>query len=244
MLARTFVALLFVLLSLLPASPLHAQTTEHFTKLKELAEQGNPDAQGLLGDLYRKAAEQGLAYAQVQLSALYYAGRGVPQDYVESEKWARKAAEQGDASGQDMLGALYYNGKGVPLDYTEAERLFRKAAKQGNTDAQVRLGRMYFTGTGVPQDYTEAEKWYRKAAEQGDASGQFFLGGLYNDGKGVPQDNEEAYFWFNLAAVTGNKAFTEVRNLTAEILSPESRSAAQRRAREWKPTAPAAQGKQ
>jgi len=45
--------------------------------------------------LYRKAAEQGNAYAQYNLGFMYGNGEGVPQDYVEAHKWFNLAAAQG-----------------------------------------------------------------------------------------------------------------------------------------------------
>ena len=46
---------------------------------------------------YRKAADQGDAFAQYNLGVMYDNGEGVPQDQAEAVKWYRKAAEQGDA---------------------------------------------------------------------------------------------------------------------------------------------------
>jgi hypothetical protein len=36
---------------------------------------------------FLRAAEQGMAYAQLNLGLLYASGRGVPQDNVEAVKW-------------------------------------------------------------------------------------------------------------------------------------------------------------
>src|SRR5215469_9598956 len=41
---------------------------------------------------YRKAAEQGLALAQVGLGELYRTGQGVPQDYAQAVAWFERAA--------------------------------------------------------------------------------------------------------------------------------------------------------
>ena len=41
---------------------------------------------------FRKAAEQGNAYAQYNLGVMYYEGKGVPQDYVQSYIWLSIAA--------------------------------------------------------------------------------------------------------------------------------------------------------
>ncbi|MGO9417290.1 MAG: SEL1-like repeat protein, partial [Syntrophobacteraceae bacterium] len=42
---------------------------------------------------------QGNANAQFLLGAIYYDGKGAPQDYSEAIKWYRKAAERGAGSG-------------------------------------------------------------------------------------------------------------------------------------------------
>jgi TPR repeat protein len=51
---------------------------------------------------FRKAADQGFAYAQGRLAAMYVNGQGVPQDYAEAVKWFR-AADQGNADAQGKL---------------------------------------------------------------------------------------------------------------------------------------------
>ena len=67
-----------------------------------------------------KAAEQGDADAQYILGLMYYEGKGVPQNFAETAKWFLKAAEQGDAYAQYNLGLMYYNGKGVPQSYMQS----------------------------------------------------------------------------------------------------------------------------
>ena len=81
--------------------------------------------------LCRPLAEQGEAIAQLDLGAMYFDGKGVPQDYAEAVKWYRKAAEQGAWAAQFQLGAMYDTGNGVPQDYAEAVKWYRKAATKG-----------------------------------------------------------------------------------------------------------------
>ena len=57
----------------------------------KLANQGNADAQGFLGDCYRK-------------------GDGVEQDFTKAADYYTKAAEQGHAQAQCILGNCYYLG--------------------------------------------------------------------------------------------------------------------------------------
>ena len=157
-----------------------------------------------------KHAEQGNANAQNLVGEMYFLGKGVKQDYQEAAKWYRKAAEQGDANAQYNLGFMYKNGQGVKQDYQEAAKWYRKAAKwyrkaadQGRANAQYNLGLLYKKGQGVKQDYQEAAKWYRKAAEQGDANAQYNLGFMYENGQGVIQDRKEAAKWYRMAAEEG-----------------------------------------
>ena len=147
-----------------------------------------------------QAAKEGNAEAQFTLGEMYYAGKGVTQDYTEAYKWYRKAAEQGHKHAQISLGVLYYEGEGVTQDYAETVKWLLLAAEQGHAYAQACLALMYHNGNGVAQDHAEAAKWYRQAAEQGNAEAQFNLGYLYYVGKGVTQDYAEAVKWFHKAA--------------------------------------------
>jgi TPR repeat protein len=71
-------------------------------------------------DLYRKAAEQGLAEAQYGLGFLYLNGNGVPKDDTQATTWMLKAAEQGETKAEFNLGVCYLNGAGVNRDLNEA----------------------------------------------------------------------------------------------------------------------------
>ncbi len=77
---------------------------------------------------WRPLAEQGNANAQLLLGTMYDEGLGVTQDYAEAMKWYRKAAEQGHASAQSNLGLMYGNGEGVPQNYVQAHLWYILAA--------------------------------------------------------------------------------------------------------------------
>ena len=67
-------------------------------------------------------ADQGDANAQYMLGVAYDWGfvDGVPENDAEAVKWYRKAADQGDADAQFNLGNMYDNGDGVPENDAEA----------------------------------------------------------------------------------------------------------------------------
>ena len=71
-----------------------------FDSCKLKAEQGDPDAQMLLG--------------------LVFKTERIPQDYQEDIKWYKKAAEQGLPNAQLLLGILYKNRGGVTRNYNYA----------------------------------------------------------------------------------------------------------------------------
>ena len=197
---------------------------------------------------FRKAAEQGDADAQYVLGNIYYYGHGPlsmklimgghNSQVAQAALWYRKAAEQGDADAQNALGDLYDSDQGGLQDYEQAAVWYRKAAEQGDADAQESLGDLYRDGDGVPRDYAQATLWLRKAAEQGNARAQWSLGGLYLDSKGVPRDYAEAYFWYGLAAAgeqdaSDSKQVAKYRDEAASHLTPADLSREQERVREW-----------
>jgi TPR repeat protein len=153
--------------------------------------------------LFRLAADEGHAGAQLNLGNMYLAGQGTPRDYARAAEWYRRAADSGNAGAQYSLGTLYRNGWGVRRDYARAMQWYRLAAAQGFALAQNNIGAMYDKGLGVPRDDAEAVRWYRLGAEHGSAMAQFNLGLMVQRGRGVPEDQAEARHLFELAADRG-----------------------------------------
>jgi len=180
---------------------------------RDLAGQGNADAQFGLGQLYENSFV------------------AMTTDYVEAGKWYRLAAEQGMAAAQYNLGRILTR-HGVTQDNVEAVKWYRLAAEQGNPHSQFSLGYIYYDGKGVTQDYAEAAKWYRLAAMQGDYTAQDFLGHMYMKGKGVTQDYISSHMWYNIAAASGVTG-ADNRDWLAKRMTPAQIAEAQRMAREW-----------
>ncbi|MDR2213450.1 MAG: sel1 repeat family protein [Pseudomonadales bacterium] len=87
----------------------------------------------------RKAADQGLAEAQLYIGWMYQTGDGVAQDDAQALAWIGKAAQQGLADAQVYLGWMYQNGLGVAQDKVQAVAWYRQAAEQGSPEAQASL---------------------------------------------------------------------------------------------------------
>ena len=62
-------------------------------------------------------------------------GRGVPEDWAESLRWATRSADQGNAYGMLLVGRAYQFGIGVPQSREEAVRWFERAAEKGDNQA-------------------------------------------------------------------------------------------------------------
>jgi len=113
-----------------------------FKELMPLAEQGNPDAQLILGKMYMK-------------------GQGVLKDPDQAIKWFTASGAQGNADAQFFLGSMYL----LPhKDMAEGLKWLRLSAEQGNQDAQLFLGKAYLDGEGLPRDPVQADMWLRLAA--------------------------------------------------------------------------------
>jgi TPR repeat protein len=97
---------------------------------------------------WRPLAEQGDAEAQILIGSIYDNGaEGVPQNYTEAVKWYRMAAEQGHAKAQSNLGFMYANGKGVPTNFVKAYMWYSLAQAQGDDVAAYCL-------TSAPMEQT------------------------------------------------------------------------------------------
>ena len=128
-------------------------------------------------EFYKIAAEQGDVNAQYILGDAYKER----QDEEEAFKWYKISAEQGNTKAQYNLGWFYANGIGVEQDEEEAIKWYKISAGQGNANAQYRLGYSYHWGEGDKQNDEQADQWYKKAAEQGHANAQYNLNEMYVD---------------------------------------------------------------
>ncbi|MCC7168258.1 MAG: sel1 repeat family protein [Rhodospirillales bacterium] len=180
-------------------------------------------------------AEQGDANAQLLLGTMYSQGKGVPNDLGEARKWYLRAALQNNPAAQFALGDILAQGKGVTMDLDEALVWFRRAANQGHVHAINNLGFAYASGTGVERDPVQAANWFRKGAQAGDVNALYNLALAYQNGSGVPIDPVRAHLYFNLAAARGDRESATARDEIARSLKPDQLKAAQTLFQNWKP---------
>ncbi|MBK7001272.1 MAG: SEL1-like repeat protein [Rhodoferax sp.] len=159
---------------------------------------------------YLKAAEQGLAEAQMALGDYYAAGDGVPQDQQAAIEWYYKAAEQGHAPAQFALGHICEQGIGVDVDLETAAMWYEKAADLGMPTARVALERTAPT-TDAPEtipgerkpgarERREEEQPWIRFAEKGGPQDRYCLGLMYELGLGISKSIKQAKVWYLKAA--------------------------------------------
>jgi TPR repeat protein len=113
--------------------------TREFRDLVRRAEDGDPDAQYNVAELYRCGAA------------------GVLRSYVEAEKWYVPIAEQGHRGAQLGLGLLYLESLNKRA---EGIRLLMLAGTQGEAAACYELGRAFAQPGGLGSDPVAAYIWF------------------------------------------------------------------------------------
>jgi hypothetical protein len=108
-------------------------------------------------------SEQGNSDAQLILGKMYMMGEGVPKDSEQAIKWLKAAAVQENADAQFFLGSIYL----LPQrDIGEGLKWLRLSAEQGMQDAQYLLGKAYMTDAKeLPRDPVQGDMWLRLAAQ-------------------------------------------------------------------------------
>ena len=153
-------------------------------ELEQIANQGDPHAQYIMGLLCRDG------------------GLLVP-DTEQAKRWLELSAQElPDA--QYALGKLYLADDSDIHDPAKGLYWLQKAADSGHEYAAYRLGKEYLTERNIPRDTTQAAMYLRQAAERANPYAQYLLGKLCLMGKGVPKDKGEAQYWFSVAEKNGH----------------------------------------
>ena len=121
-------------------------------------------------DLYKAAANQGLADALYSMGRIYQYGITdiVAKNDTIALKYYQQAADLACPAAMLNLGLLYYwGGDMLKADKHKTITLFQKAAELGYAEAQYRLGLSYMYGIEgiVSKDSTKAIKWLKLAAK-------------------------------------------------------------------------------
>jgi TPR repeat protein len=151
----------------------------------------SPENDARIVQLYRRAAELGIANAQYELGVfnaylhmgyIYKEGLGLKKDYQKALENYEAAANKGNVSANYHMGQMYEKGLGVKKNDTTAARFYELAALFGHIGSMSKYGIMLAEGKGVTKNEQEALIWLMPAAAKGDAHAQFYLGRMYQKG--------------------------------------------------------------
>ena len=121
-------------------------------------------------DYYLLAASYGYPYAQLEISRMYYLGKGVESDNEKNIEWRDKAfanfkiyAEDGDVNAMEHL-VHYYNGmeNDKYKDYIKAFYWAFRALEAGNPSGASEIASLYKYGKGVEKNVSKTYIWYAR----------------------------------------------------------------------------------
>jgi len=181
------ISVLTFALALAMASPLTVQAQDSAALAKGTAAYEGGDYQAA-ADIWAPLAEDGEPEAQRNLAQLYRLGLGVDKNDERAFELYTAAAEQNSVDAQVNVAFLLLTGEGVEKDSKQAALWFAKAADQGDALAQFNLGLMYEKGVGVRQDRKLARELYRLSANQGQKRALARLDAIEGD---LPPDGGE-----------------------------------------------------
>lgn len=174
-------------LALAMAAPLSAIAQDDDTFVRGVAAYEDGDYEAA-AEFWTPLAEDGSPEAQRNLAQLYRLGLGVERDNVRAYELYTAAAEQNSVEAQVNAAFLLLTGEGVDKNPEQAALWFARAADQGDALAQFNLGLMYEKGVGVPQDRDIARELYQLSANQGQKRALARLDEIEND---LPPDGGE-----------------------------------------------------
>jgi len=114
-----------------------------------------------------KLAEQGNPEAQYKVGEMYETGKGVQRNAATALTWFEKAAAQDHKKAVYKLLYLDIKKNGLNSHSKTQLGVLRQESASGNPDAQYYLGKMYATGVGVPKSLNNALTWLNKATFNG-----------------------------------------------------------------------------
>ena len=145
-----------------------------FNEATKRAQQNDPAAMTLLGELYA----QGL-------------GVGRDDDARPREWYKLAAAQRRPQRHVRARDVQFRRPRAARTTRTKPRSCSSEAAKLGHPAAAYDLGLLYLQGQQFPQDFKRAAELFRAAADAGNPEAQYALATMYKEGRGVPKDMQQ-----------------------------------------------------
>lgn len=176
--------------------------------LQKAIKHGDGDAADILGQYYsegfivekddNKAFEYftqadkfGSINGTLNLSVMYFAGRGTSEDAKKGAQLLKKAAHRGSSQAAWYLYINSWESSGISK--AEAIDYMKQAAKDNHPGACYNMAVMYYYGLdGFTQDYYQSFVYGKKAADGGNEEAYNLMAILYENGQGTNKNIEKA----------------------------------------------------
>ena len=152
----------------------------------------------------RSLAQDGDPQAQLLLGQLLVNGVGAAKDLHGALRWFKAAARAQVPMAMNMVGRCHEYGFGTPIDYAAAARWYFRAATFECDWAIYNYAHMLASGRGVEKNRAEAFTWFKLAASHGHARAMNFLGQYHENGWETPIDRALAFTWYRRSAEGGD----------------------------------------
>lgn len=129
-------------------------------------------------NLFEKAAEQDITYAQRTIAWMYYYGEGVCQDLAKAKEWYDKFPLRKEISSGTPEFRLLSSIFGESKYNIEFQDIINN-----NSEASYRIGEMFHYGDYIKQDFSKAFEWFENAVKQGNDKAQNMIDILYKNRK-------------------------------------------------------------
>jgi TPR repeat protein len=151
-------------------------------------------------ELFRQAAEAGLAEGMIRMGFLHLQGVGVDQDIEAARRWFAEAVEQGSAIAMVQMAQTFRAPWATTPAADEALRWLVRAHEAGAPDALAYAGFMTEAGELGEPDLALARARFEASAAAGSALAQAKLAHMHLIGHGAEIDAAKAMAYFRQAA--------------------------------------------
>ena len=157
---------------------------------------------------YRKAAEQGVADAQLRLGDMYRNGLGIAIDLGEAAGWFRRASDLGSKDADLRLDAMKQDAVALAAagDDLAAISIWRPLAERGDLSVAFNLARSLLIAGAAPKSPAEIRGWLEKSADLGNPQARYLVETFYGSGSTPERGDRQAAAWLKRAGDQLRKA--------------------------------------
>eukprot|EP00121_Abeoforma_whisleri_P012472 Awhi_evm1s11514 len=123
--------------------------------------------------LYKKIAQLGHPYAQLQFGLMCIRGEGVPQNGKIALSVLEAAARNKMIAAYNLMGTIYGQGIGVEVDHMKAASMYKSGVEANDPESCHNCAIYHLQGLGgLDKDQNKALEYFEKAANLGFVSSQ------------------------------------------------------------------------